>query len=131
MHTLAIDGQAGDDRQLALYITQAILFLSLTAAVLLAFFAPFWVKTEAGAWTLGILGILFVLTLLVLTGIASFADDLEGNTFSEMLRASTVNATSIPGRWPSTWGAGSTPWPSSSRRWALRAAQQSSWQAPG
>ena len=88
------------------YISHLILFLSLTASIIIAVFSPQWITTKAGAWTLGILGIIFVVVLLVLTAIASFGDDLEGNTFSELLRASTINTTFYPwalavymGRW--------------------------------
>lgn len=88
------------------YATQFILFISLTASVFLAVLSPLWIKTPAGAWTLGIVGLVFVVTLLVLTSIASFADDIEGNTFSELLRKSTIDTTFYPwalsvymGRW--------------------------------
>lgn len=88
------------------YITHLILFLSLATAVILGLFSPQWIKTEGGAWVLGILGIIFIITLLILTGIASFADNIEGNTFSELLRESTINTTFYPwalavymGRW--------------------------------
>jgi len=86
--------------------TYLILFLSLTAASLLALFSPQLIHTPAGGWVLGILGAIFVATLLVLTSIASFADKIEGNTFSELLRASTIETTFYPwalsvymGRW--------------------------------
>lgn len=88
------------------FITHLILFLALAAAALLAVLAPQWVQTDAGAWVIGIVALVFVVTLLVLTSIASFGDDLEGNTFSELLRASTVSSTFYPwalavymGRW--------------------------------
>ena len=86
--------------------THLILFLSLTAAAVLATFAPQWSRSDAGAWAVAIVGLVFVATLLVLTSIASFGDDLPGNTFSELLRESTVNTTFYPwalavylGRW--------------------------------
>lgn len=86
--------------------TNLILFLSLAVSLILAAFAPQLIDTPAGGWVLGILGSVFVATLLVLTSIASFADDIEGNTFSELLRASTIDTTFYPwalsvymGRW--------------------------------
>lgn len=86
--------------------TNLILFLSLTAASTLALIAPQLIDTPAGGWILGILGAVFVTTLLVLTAVASFADNIEGNTFSELLRASTIDTTFYPwalsvymGRW--------------------------------
>lgn len=89
-----------------LYLTHLITFLSLTAASLIAVLAPQWIRTPAGAWALAIVGLAFVATLLVLTAIASFADPLPGNSFSELLRESTVDTTFYPwalavymGRW--------------------------------
>lgn len=86
--------------------THLILFISLTAAMFLALLAPHLISKPVGGWVLGMLGVVFVATLLVLTAIASFADDIEGNTFSELLRASTINTTFYPwglavymGRW--------------------------------
>lgn len=88
------------------YASHAILFVSLCVAVLLAAFGPRWVATPAGAWTIGIVALVFVTTLLVLTSIASFGDDLPGNSFSELLRESTLQSTFYPwalavymGRW--------------------------------
>lgn len=87
-------------------LTQILTFLSLAGAVVLAVLAPQWIKSEAGAWVLGIIALVFVATLLVLTSIASFGDDVPGNSFSELLRASTVETTFYPwalavymGRW--------------------------------
>lgn len=86
--------------------THLILFVSLAAAMLLALLAPQLISKPVGGWVLGLLGVVFVATLLVLTAIASFADNIEGNTFSELLRASTINTTFYPwalsvymGRW--------------------------------
>ncbi|MBD3618895.1 MAG: hypothetical protein HUJ28_05435 [Chromatiales bacterium] len=87
-------------------ITHLILFCSLALAMFLALFAPQWIQTTAGAWIIGIVGLVFVATLLVLTSIASFGDSIPGNTFSELLRESTLNSTFYPwalsvymGRW--------------------------------
>ncbi len=95
----------GSDRTFQI-TTHLILFLSLTVASALALFSPHLINTPVGGWVLGILGAIFVATLLVLTAIASFADNIEGNTFSELLRASTVGTTFYPwalsvymGRW--------------------------------
>ena len=80
------------------YATQLITFLALLA--------PQWVRTPAGAWVIAIVGLVFVAALLVLTSIASFADQVPGNTFSELLRESTLDSTFYPwalavymGRW--------------------------------
>jgi hypothetical protein len=88
------------------YTTHLITFLSLTAAAFLALLAPHWVGTPAGAWVIAIVGLVFVAALLVLTSIASFADKVPGNTFSELLRESTLDSTFYPwalavymGRW--------------------------------
>ncbi len=88
------------------YATQLITFLALSAATFLALFAPQWVRTPAGAWVIAIVGLVFVAALLVLTSIASFADQVPGNTFSELLRESTLDSTFYPwalavymGRW--------------------------------
>ena len=87
-------------------ITYGILFASLTVATLLALLAPEFLETTAGAWVVAISAIVFVATLLTLTAIASFGDNLEGNSFSELVRDSTVNTTFYPwalsvymGRW--------------------------------
>ncbi|HDP90194.1 MAG TPA: hypothetical protein ENN42_09650 [Thioalkalivibrio sp.] len=87
-------------------ITHLILFCSLALAMFLALLAPQWIQTTAGAWIIGIVGLVFVATLLVLTSIASFGDSIPGNTFSELLRESTLNSTFYPwalsvymGRW--------------------------------
>ena len=87
-------------------ITHGILFASLAVASFLALLAPQWIRTDAGAWVIGIVALVFVVTLLVLTSIASFGDSIQGNTFSELLRESTVNSTFYPwalavymGRW--------------------------------
>jgi len=86
--------------------TQLILLLSLTTASLLAMLAPQWVTTTVGAWVLGIVTIIFIVVLLVLTSIASFVDDIDDNSFSLLLRKSTVETTFYPwafavymGRW--------------------------------
>lgn len=86
--------------------THCTLFLSLVVAALLAAFAPRLVQTEAGAWAVGILALVFVATLLVLTSIASFVDTIENNSFSYLLRKSTLETTFYPwalaaymGRW--------------------------------
>lgn len=89
-----------------LVATHGTVFLSLVAAILLALFAPRWVQTEAGAWAVGILALVFVATLLILTSIASFADNIDNNSFSYLLRKSTLDTTFYPwalaaymGRW--------------------------------
>lgn len=83
-----------------------ISFLSLAAAALLAVFAREWVRTTLGSWVLAALGTVFVVTLLTLTSIATFGDDIEGNSFSELLHQSTLETTFYPwalavymGRW--------------------------------
>lgn len=88
------------------YATHLITFVAFTAAAFLAFLAPQWVRTPAGAWVIAIVGLVFVAALLVLTSLASFADKVPGNTFSELLRESTVDSTFYPwalavymGRW--------------------------------
>ena len=87
-------------------ITHGILFCSLTVAMFLALLAPQWIRTDAGGWIIGIVGLVFVATLLVLTSIASFGDSVAGNTFSELLRESTIDNAFYPwalsvymGRW--------------------------------
>lgn len=88
------------------WVINLVTFLSLTAAALLAIFGPEWITTTAGSWVLAVLGLLFVATLLTLTSIASFGDEIPGNTFSELLRESTLETTFYPwalsvymGRW--------------------------------
>lgn len=97
---------ANDNSRAVQITTHLILFISLTIAMFLALLAPQWIKTTAGSWVIAIVGLVFVATLLVLTAIASFADSIPGNTFSELLRESTINTTFYPwalavylGRW--------------------------------
>lgn len=95
-----------DTTKRTFYITHLILFLALATASVLAVFIPQWVKTDVGGWVIGIIAFVFVATLLVLTSIASFIDDVPDNTFSFLLRESTIETTFYPwalsvymGRW--------------------------------
>lgn len=95
---------AGSSR--AYWLTSLVTVLSLGAAALVAVLAGGWITSTAGSWVLALIGVVFVATLLTLTSIASFLDDTEGNSFSELLRQSTLDTTFYPwalavymGRW--------------------------------